>query len=153
MRNCEKCNKELSRSTKGNRCLQCYRNRNAIMDYNNDDDAININIIHNSSTNDSIIPDKNDSIIPLYDDNDLDERAVINLIKQNMLMVKNRDSDIIEILKSQVEFLKDEIKHKNELINNLMLELAENKNHDYLLKSRSKHVILMIAIRPHQRVI
>ena len=136
MRNCANCNKELSKSTKGNLCQHCYRNRNNIIDINNKDDAININISH-SSTNDSI-DNKMDNSIPLSDVIDLNERAIINVIKQNMMMVKSRDYELIEILKSQVEFLKYEIKNKNELIDKLMSELAENKDDAWLLKSQYK---------------
>ena len=79
-----------------------------------------------------------DNSMPLSDVIDLNERAIINVIRQNMMMVKTRDYELIEILKGQVDFLKYEIKNKNELIDKLMSELAENKDHTWLLKSQYK---------------
>ena len=112
MHNCAQCNKILSRQTKGDRCLQCYRNRNNTTDTNiHTIDEFPTDHLENSSLNDS-------NVIPLYDDNEIDNRAVINILKQTMLEERRRDTEFIDILKSQTDFLKDEIINKtNELIN------------------------------------
>ena len=127
MRNCVNCNKELSKRTKGQLCIQCYRNRNNILDA---DDIINTDInneipkdrLENSSMNAS-------NIIPLFNDNGLNDRAIINLLKQNMLEERMRDTESIGILKSQINFMKAEINNKNEIINKLLIELTDKLEH------------------------
>ena len=74
------------------------------MDTVNKDDAINVNDSNRDKSD-------NDNDFPLDAGIDLNERAIIDVIKQNMAIVINRDLDIMEILKGQVEFLKDEIKN------------------------------------------
>ena len=80
MRYCVQCNKVLSRQTKGDRCLQCYRNRNntLITDATNTDE-FSIDGLENPSPHVFNSSNVND-IIPLYNDNEIDNRAVINLL-------------------------------------------------------------------------
>ena len=121
MRNCANCKKELLRRTKGDLCQNCYNfNGIFIMDINNHDDEINKDTSHTSATNDRSMDNKIDNDIPLPD--------YINVIKQNMMLVKNRDADLIIFLKGQIEFLKDEIKNKNKWLDILMFESAEKKD-------------------------
>ena len=54
---------------------------------------------------------------------ELHEREVINLIKDNMSQEKAFNSEIVTLLKEQIEHMKTEITHKNTLIENLMSEL------------------------------
>ena len=58
---------------------------------------------------------------------ELHEREVINLIKDNMSQEKAFNSEIVTLLKEQIEHMKTEITHKNTLIENLMSELY-NRN-------------------------
>ena len=109
MRYCARCKKVLSRQTKGDRCLQCYRNRNNTLitdatktaEFSIDDIEIHSPHVFNSSNV--------DDIIPLFNDNVIDNRAVINLLKKNMIDERMRDVELIETLKSQIDFLKDEV--------------------------------------------
>ena len=67
--------------------------------------------------------------MPLYNDEEIDNRAVINILKQNMIEQNIRDKEIIDILKSQIGFLKDELMNKNEVIDKLLKsEITEEKN-------------------------
>ena len=121
MPNCSQCDKTLSRHTKGERCLQCYRKRNCSIDI----DAINTGEL---PTEQIEIPPLNssniDDIIPLYNGKDIDNRAVINLLKHNMIEERMRDTEFIDILKSQIDFMKDEITNKNKVIDKLINELS-----------------------------
>ena len=118
MRNCVTCNKQLSRHTKGDLCLQCYRNRNNIDEIDN---SIN-------ADNNPEFPTE-DNIIPLYDNNELDDRAVISLLKQKMTQERIRDTEFIDILKSHINFMKAEIINKNQLIDKLCAELIDNQEY------------------------
>ena len=102
MRNCVSCNKELSRKTKGDLCLHCYRCRNSISDIDN---AANTNL--NEEFPVDSFERSSDNTLPLYKDNELDERAVISLLKQNMIQERIRNTEIINILKRQIEFMKN----------------------------------------------
>ena len=121
MHNCVKCNKELAKSTKGELCQQCYRNRNKISHDNNEspeNNPGNESFVSNLIDDNSKIDDINDIIY------DKDDRMIINFIKSSMKREREQDAEIISILKGDINFLKDEIKHKNELINTLMSELT-----------------------------
>ena len=123
MRNCVYCNKELSTRTKGQLCLQCYRNRNNIM---NADDNVNTDINNREIPMDSFENSSgNEYIIPLLNDHTLNDRAVINLLKQQMLEERIRDTESIDILKRQINFMETELINKNELINKLLTELTD----------------------------
>ena len=123
MSNCVVCNKILSRRTKGDRCINCYRNRNNT----SETDAISkdespMDHVENPNLNSS-------HVLPLYNDNEIDNRAVINLLKQNMLDERIRDAELIDILKGQIDFLKDELIIKNEIIDRLLNTLTEKSSH------------------------
>ena len=69
--------------------------------------------IHNSPVNDELI-DKND-------------RTIIDLIKDNMAKEQLRNEEMFAILRDEIKFMKDEITHKNTLIESLLTELFELK--------------------------
>ena len=65
----------------------------------------------------------------------------MDLIKQNMAQEKRHNTEIIGILKEQIEGLQNEIIHKNTLIENLMTELHTSNNMSIISKDElsSKH--------------
>ena len=67
---------------------------------------------------------------------ELHERDLINLIKDNMSQEKVFNSEIVMILKEQIEHMKSEITHKNTIIEGLMTELY-NRND---IKFNSSHL-------------
>ena len=75
--------------------------------------------------------DVNDDVSNKNDDtNDTcdTDRTIIDIIKENMVNKKEYNVEIIKILKEQVEYLKNEIIHKNTLSENLIIEIdASNK--------------------------
>lgn len=144
MRNCQKCNKELAKTTKGDLCQQCYRNRNnsphnhkTTVDDSNESLAI-IDEPHGNQLSNDILEDKdifivenNKKLAPLFktnDKEDKDDRTIIDILKNNMMQERQGSNEIINILKEQVTFMKEEISHKNELIKQLMSELTAATN-------------------------
>ena len=121
MPNCSQCAKTLSRQTKGDRCLQCYRKGNSTIDLG----AVKPSELPTEQIELPRLNSSNiDDIVPLYNGNDIDNRAVINLLKHNMIEERMRDTEFIDILKSQIDFMKDEIKNKNKVIDKLLNELS-----------------------------
>ena len=111
MSNCVRCNKVLSRHTKGDRCLKCYRNRN------------------NASETDVIITDE----FPKDDR----ENPFLNSSKDI------RDTELIDNLKGQIDFLKDEIVNKNDIIDkliNTLIDTSENASiHNNALQANTRN--------------
>ena len=52
----------------------------------------------------------------------LNNRNLMDLIKDNMLQEKRWNAEITQLLKGQIIHLKSEITHKNMLIENMMIE-------------------------------
>ena len=126
MRNCAICNKELSTRTKGQLCLQCYRNRSHIFLDADDNSSTTINKeIPRDSLQDSSMNASN--IIPLFNGNELNDKAVINLLQQKMVEERIRDTEFIDTLQSHINFMKAEIINKNKLINKLLMELTDKE--------------------------
>ena len=91
MPKCIKCETVQSKLNKGKLCKKCNNNSEA-------------NTQHNEST----------------DYTPLEDRNLIDMIKETMVKEARLNNEIIIVLKDQIEFLKDEIKHKNLIIKNLI---------------------------------
>ena len=57
-----------------------------------------------------------------------DGRSIIDIIKENMVNEKEYNAEIINILKEQIIYFKNEIIHENTLIENLIIELNTHNN-------------------------
>ena len=135
MRNCVVCNKELCRTTKGDLCIQCYRNRNNVNDQNRNTSCLEFPAQQIDST------DRIDaSITPINNGNDTansegnhddtyDDIKMINIIKNSMLKEQSCNDEIIAMQSDHIIFLKQEIIHKNKLINDLMAALKDENKH------------------------
>ena len=55
------------------------------------------------------------------------DRSIIDIIKSNIITGKQLNSDIHDILRGQIEFMKIEKINKNSIIENLLLELYKIK--------------------------
>lgn len=119
MNKCVICSKDLSRTTKGELCIICYRNRNKDS-YDSNANVENNSHLENTHINASI----NDGTLSLNNSHDADDRLIIDMIKSNMLQERNQQDELTSALKSQITFMKEEIQHKNELIMKLMAELT-----------------------------
>ena len=135
-RNCINCNKELANTTKGELCITCYRNRNKPKDYEITDTFYSsVNDVIEESNNFMAIPlsnletpimdgntkmDNNTESLPFYNS----DNKLVDFIQNSMIHERKRDADTIELLNNQIAFLKDEIQHKNAVINKLMRELT-----------------------------
>ena len=92
MPKCIKCETVQSKLTKGKFCKKCINNSD-------------VNTHHNEST----------EYTPLED------RSIIDMIKDTMVKEAKLNNEIAIVLKDQIEFLKAEIKHKNLIIENLII--------------------------------
>ena len=108
MPNCSKCSNSQAKLNKGALCKPCFQKK-----------------IH--KVLDSSITSLDDDII---NTEDLHERDLINLIKDNMAQEKMFNTEIVTILKEQITHMKTEITHKNSLIESLMTELYYRNNDD-----------------------
>ena len=106
MPNCSKCSNSQARLNKGALCKTCFQRK--------------IHKVMNSSRDNGTNEDINIA--------EVHEREVINLIKDNMSQEKAFNSEIVTLLKEQIEHMKTEITHKNTLIENLMTELYNRNN-------------------------
>ena len=57
------------------------------------------------------------------------EKDMINIFKENMIQEKKRNLEVTQILKDQINYLKNDIIHKNTLIETLIVEIS-SKNTD-----------------------
>ena len=57
----------------------------------------------------------------------INDRELIDVIKENMMQGKMWNMEIIEMLKNEVEYLKVEIIHKNTIIEDLLVEVFKKK--------------------------
>lgn len=109
---CVICSSFQSRLRKGRLCKECFnKNKKSKVTLNKNDHVI---------TMDNSDIEINKSI--------LNDRSVDSLIKKNMLQKKAHNEEITQLLRDQVDYLKNEIIHKNTLIESLMFELHNNKN-------------------------
>ena len=102
---CINCNKVLARYTKGERCLKCYQNRNKTIGAENI--ISNNNLQRDSHDNLSLNGFNLNDITPLHNVNEVEDRA------------------IVEILKGQIDYLKDDIINKNVLIDQLLTKVMD----------------------------
>ena len=117
-----------------------YRDRNKVIDnhpitINNSKESLESN-----STNGSLASDVVD-IESEFNDNlcDKEDRMIINLIKNNMIKEREHDAEVIRILTGEIDFLKDEIKHKNDVIKSLIQELTAVTNYVNVKSQQSIH--------------
>ena len=101
MPKCSKCNNNQGKLNKGALCKTCFKEK-----INKQVETI-------------------EDVEPITPESDYD-RNVINMIKQQMLMEKERYEDTLLMLKDHVDFLQKEILHKNKLIENMMYGNGNN---------------------------
>ena len=142
MRYCTNCSKQLARTTKGDLCITCYRNRNNDVQVpvepivlTNDLESSDIPTINGNNSVDCA-----ESVESYIIQDDIkDDRAIINVLKKSMLTEKLCNDEIITMQRDQITFLKQEISHKNKVINDLITALNDKNNHSaevYDLKSK-----------------
>ena len=107
MPKCVICANVHAKLNKGNLCKQCF----------NEKDNSLYNTI-NDNTNDTSL---NDGTV-------IDDRAIMDIIKENMAQERKWNEGMTMVLKNQIEYLKTEIIHKNTLIENLIMELLNSRN-------------------------
>ena len=112
MPKCNKCDNMQSRLNKGALCKECFRRKinPAIADMKDNDSNINVNETTDSN----------------YQNDLIDDRNWIELIKDSMTKERMWNEDMQTVLKAEVDFLKKEMIIKNSLIERLMVELHEN---------------------------
>ena len=146
MMNCEKCDKKLAKTTKGNLCNLCYQSRNKDVPHNhrilvehNSDDDMGIEVKTSIEIERNLSKEENDKHEKLFkNDNDntndeSEERTIIEFLKVNMINERQKNDQIINILKEQIEFMKKELLHKNNIITTLVTGInietnSENNN-------------------------
>ena len=120
MGNCRNCNKNLSKSTKGTLCRNCYRERNTVNKkmINKNDNLGDLNsskvVINNEKSNDD----------PILNDDITNDKNIIEFIKDNMMKEKLWNVEMRDLLESQINYLKTEIIAKNNIIEQLTCELS-----------------------------
>ena len=137
MRYCAKCNKELGRTTKGDLCQLCYRNRNNVTHQI----SVAENELHsdgNSSCDSSIVHGNTMGAEVNRKTSDINncDKSIIDFLKDTMLQERDRGIELITVLKDQITFLKEEMKHKNDIIHKLM---HDSKVSVYCDHKRSTH--------------
>lgn len=138
IRNCTNCNKALAKTTKGELCQTCYRNRNQVCMHDlakqNDiaitcfKDSNKTNEIDNTQLNIMENQDKDDTEINNIFDVNSQERTIVDIIKANMVHERKSNDELITILKEQNDFLKKELLQKNVIIDNLLNLCSHNNN-------------------------
>ena len=96
---CIKCNKTQAKLNKGQLCKDCFNKK--------------INPMFCTNTG---MDDESDDNL----DEMLNDRTLIDFIKENMMKEHIRHGEMFTILKEQVDYLKTEITNKNTLIELLM---------------------------------
>ena len=129
MPDCVICNKQLGKTTKGNLCQQCYRNRNNTNYHLTINEKVSEEF-HNDDINNSFETNN----LPKLDDHN--DRSLIDFLKDKMNQEHNRERELISIMKDQINFMKDEINHKNDIIHKLISDLSfmvncEKKQHPF----------------------
>ena len=124
MRDCVVCNKELCKTTKGELCIQCYRNRNKV----NHDSTITDNNSQETCVDKAI---NNETDNTIKDDIESQERDIIDMLKEHMFLEKKRDAELVELLQCQITFLQQEIEHKNSFIKELLNKVPSINDHAF----------------------
>ena len=113
---CANCSSYQSRLCKGKLCKECFnKNKKSKVTSNKNDHPID-NMEYS---------DKDDDDDGEINKSVLGDRSVINMIKESMLEEKAYNKEIIMLLKDQIDYLKNEIIHKNTLIETLMFEIHD----------------------------
>ena len=105
MPKCVICENVQAKLNKGDLCKDCFNekdNRSVICEYTNDNSSNDVTII--------------------------DDRTIMDIIKENMTQERRWNEEMTIVLKDQIEYLKDEIIHKNTLIESLIVELHNSRN-------------------------
>ena len=130
-------------------CKKCYSNKKANChqlrdNEKNDTQKDDENIIKEKSIANTTLNNEipNDDINTM--EHNPDDRNFIDLIKDNMLKEKKWYEDIQNMLKEQLEFLKQEITVKNSLIESLLTELY-NRNNSRAIITRVKRLLINIS--------
>ena len=110
---CGICGTTQSRLNNGDLCKLCNNDKKV------DNDTITETTIDNNK-----LPILNTS----GNDDDSDDRNIIEVIKQCMINEKYCENDLVNSYKGQVNYLKTELKYKNELIEKLITELCNKQN-------------------------
>ena len=137
MSKCVICANVPVKLNKGNLCKECLNEKG--------NSAENTPVLYNTmsdNTNDTCL---NDGTV-------IDDRAIMDIIKENMTQEKKWNEEMTMILKNQIEYLKTKIIHKNTLIENLIMEL-HNWQNTQLLNSHHPPYITKIIILINLRVI
>lgn len=125
MRHCIKCDKELHKTTKGDLCQLCYRGRNNVNHQNSNNGELLGFLLDECADNNPL--QVNEPIVEVINDNPLNgkncDRSIINFLKEQMFQERERDMELTTLLRDQVSFLKEEIKHKNKIIDTLINEI------------------------------
>ena len=108
MPKCSKCNKPQSKLNKGALCKECFHNK------------IN-KVVSNETTEPEL---ENEFITETIDD----DRYIIDMMKDYMTRERDLNNDLINHLKEEILYLKDELLHKNILIDRLFSDF-KNDNH------------------------
>ena len=113
---CGSCGTMQSRLNKGDLCKTC----------NNDKKGCNNDIITANSINipPTLKTPDNDDI----DNDEFDDRNIIEVIKQSMINEKHHEKELLDLYKEQVNYLKAELKYKNDLIDKLTTQLCHKQN-------------------------
>ena len=114
MPKCSKCNTMQSKMNKGNLCKTCFRAKHKLSD----------NVI---SVNDDDV-----SIVSMEMEED---RTIIEIIKNHMQKECQWNKETHQILLEQINYLKDEIKHKNTIIEGLIktkCNIPSSESRDYI---------------------
>ena len=140
IRNCTNCNKELAKTTKGELCQTCYRNRNQISAHDlAKQNEINTTFFNDSNKTNEIAntqleviekqDDKDNAVININKSSDVisQEGTIADIIKANMVHERKYNDELITVLRDQNDFLKKELLQKNVIIDNL-LNLCSHNN-------------------------
>ena len=114
MPKCTLCSIVQNKLNKGKLCKTCFNDQKTAA--------------NNKQTVGNLVNEKINSNTDNDNDICLDDRNIIDLIKQNMHLEKQWHAEVVGLLKDQVSFLKNEISHKNTLIENLIIELSTRSN-------------------------
>ena len=109
---CGICGTTQSRLNKGELCKSCNNDKKV------DNDTITETTIDNNK-----LP-----ILNTSGNDDSDDRNILEVIKQCMINEIYCEKELVNSYKEQVNYLKTELKYKNELIEKLITELCNKQN-------------------------
>ena len=146
MRNCSNCKKELHKTTKGELCFICYRNRNKLVSTGKH--TMNTSSCKSNSHMDMVQDNVNPVLSPLNNTNFLQnelrrgyETPILteNIDNFEKYRSTQRHQVLIEVLAKEVEILKQELSQKDKLIDKLMNErvTVDTENDNPTLESNN----------------